>query len=142
MIILIRNIPLKENESFIVAMLDQHQSIHSEKHTLTKDYLSYGLYYNNHYLGGITGYTLGNRCHISLLSVNQTHRSKGYGNQLLQHIEHVAKQRKCSHLTVSTQDYQALSFYQHHNFVIFGELKDSPFKGTTKYYLKKELISD
>lgn len=55
-------------------------------------------------------------------------------------LAETALEKHCKYLTVNTQDYQALPFYKKNGVIIFGELEDSPIEGTTKYYLKKELL--
>jgi ribosomal protein S18 acetylase RimI-like enzyme len=53
-------------------------------------------------------------------------------------IEEEARKLGTQIFTISTQDFQALGLYQKLGYEVFGELKDVPFKGTTKYYLTKK----
>lgn len=61
------------------------------------------------------------------------------GKKLVPKIEAFARERESRYLTVNTQDYEALAFYQKLGLTVFGSIDDTPFVGTTKYYLKKRL---
>ena len=94
------------------------------------------------YLGGITANIFMNTMHVGLLASREDIRGQGVGESLLKAAEAKAIAADCKYITIHTQDYQALSFYQKHNYHIFGSLVDAPFKGTDKYYLYKELTGD
>lgn len=130
---------LAENETKLIAFLsdnqEQLQQIPSEK---SKSF-SLGLYDDNCYIGGITATHWMNATHISLLAVNIDYQGKGYGTALLQKAESFANQAGADIITVNTQDYQAKSFYEQYGYQVFGYLNDTPFVGTTKYYLVKTL---
>jgi ribosomal protein S18 acetylase RimI-like enzyme len=67
------------------------------------------------------------------------YRGLDYGSHLLIAIEKQAIEAGAKVLTVSTQCFQALDFYKKHEYEVFGELKDVPFEGVTKYYLSKRM---
>ena len=80
-----------------------------------------------------------NATHISLLAINKNYRAKGYGTQLLKKAETFAVESGSSLITINTQDYQAKTFYEKQGYHVFGQLADTPFVGTTKYYLVKQI---
>ena len=77
----------------------------------------------------------GNTAHISLLAVSSEYRGLGIGHNLVDAAIKTSKALNLMHITINTQDYQAPDFYQSIGFIIFGQLADTPFIGTTKYYL-------
>ncbi|MGM0124818.1 hypothetical protein IGI37_002212 [Enterococcus sp. AZ194] len=130
----------KQNSEQLIQLLNMHQQ---EKMARTftegKDSISLAIYMNEAYLAGLTGYITGNRMHLSLLAVIPDYRHKNYGSILVKEAEKLAISRSCRHLTVNTQDYQGLGFYQKLGFSIYGKLEDCPFDGTTKYFLNKSI---
>lgn len=98
---------------------------------------SFALMNDQQYLGGIIGHIKDDICHIELLAVDASCRGKGYGKQLLQAIEAWAWEHDCTKMTITTLHFQALEFYKHFGYQIFGMLEDSPKKGVDKYYLYK-----
>lgn len=135
----IKEYSINKNELFLSELLDQHQKdcTGTEKNK-QKEY-SFAVFEGENQIGGITGRIHGNTFHISLLAVNDKHRKSGIGKMLVEKLENIANDEKIKHLTVSTQDYQALEFYQKNGFNVFGKLPNAPFDGTTKYYLDKVL---
>ena len=77
--------------------------------------------------------------HISLLAVDPAYRKDGIGSQLLAKMEQVALKHQVTTITLTTKAYQALDFYLKQGYEVFGELKDVPMVGTTKYYLVKKI---
>ena len=73
------------------------------------------------------------------LVVLDEHRGKNFGSELLLAMEQKGIEAGAKVLTVSTQCFQALDFYKKHGYETFGELKDVPFEGVTKYYLTKRV---
>lgn len=135
----IKEYSINENELFLIELLDQHQKdITGIEKNKQKEY-SFAVFEEEKQIGGITGCIHGNTFHISLLAVNDKQRKNGIGKMLIEKFEDIAIDEKIKHLTVSTQDYQALEFYKKNGFNIFGKLPNAPFDGTTKYYLDKVL---
>lgn len=124
----------KENVEQIIHILEKHQ--HQKFSEIT---FSFAVMKDDIYQGGLTAKKTGNRVHISLLAIKEENRGSGLGSLLLEKIELIAKNKSAKYLTVNTQDYQGLGFYQKYGFTVFGELTDCPVEGTTKYFLKKEL---
>ena len=76
---------------------------------------------------------------IDVLWVKEEHRRKGYGERLLQEMEHIAIEEGCAVIQLDTFDFQAKDFYLKNGYVVFGELEDCPV-GHTRYYMKKNLV--
>ncbi|MEI5989222.1 GNAT family N-acetyltransferase [Enterococcus crotali] len=132
-------LPKDENETELIALLSKNQEeikkIPAEQNTA----FSIALYDDQHYIGGITANKWMNATHISLLAINKDYRGKGYGSQLLQKAEQFAIKEGSSLITIHTQDYQAKTFYEKFDYHVFGKLDNTPFTGTTKYYLVKKI---
>lgn len=91
-------------------------------------------------VGGITGrMVLGNCLSIEILWVEPEHRNKNYATQLLAAIEDAARKLGSKLSIVDTFEFQALDFYKKQGYEVFGELKDCPTEGHTRYYLNKKL---
>jgi GNAT superfamily N-acetyltransferase len=75
---------------------------------------------------------------VNVLWIDQRYRHGGYGTQLLQQVEAVAKKVGCHLIHLDTFDFQAKDFYLKHGYEIFGELDDCP-AGHKRFYLKKVL---
>ena len=128
---------MAENERVIIQLLEEQQEELFQTET-KKQQVSCAVYENDTYLGGATASIFGNTLHLSLLAVKKSARKQGIGTLLMNYIEKEAQNYHCTYITVNTQDYQARQFYERFGFSVFGEIKDTPFEGTTKYYLKKE----
>ena len=89
--------------------------------------------------GAVSGTLTAQNFHVNGLVVVEKYRGHGFGTQLLTAIETQGKAAGGKVLTVSTQCFQALDFYRKHGYEVFGQLKDVPFEGVTKYYLSKRL---
>ncbi|MBM7690048.1 hypothetical protein IGJ55_002286 [Enterococcus sp. AZ170] len=128
-----------QNETHLIALLSEKQeeekNIPAEENTP----FSLALYDNDFYIGGITANKWMNETHISLLAINKEYRGKGYGTELLKKAEDFASASGTKLITINTQDYQAKTFYEQYGYQVFGQLKDTPFIGTTKYFLVKRI---
>ncbi len=87
-------------------------------------------------LGGI-GYWSG--LEIKLLWVAEEHRNKGYGTQILKHMEEKAKAKGAIIAMLDTFDFQAEGFYLKNGYEPIGEIKDFP-KGHRRIYFSKRLV--
>lgn len=70
--------------------------------------------------------------------MKEEYRKMGYGVQLLQELEKVAKEENCSLMHLDTFDFQAKEFYEKNGFEVFGTLENCP-PGHARYYMKKEI---
>ncbi|WP_086312209.1 hypothetical protein A5821_003497 [Enterococcus sp. 7F3_DIV0205] len=134
-----KSLNLEQNEAHLITLLSKNQeeekNIPAEQNTS----FSLALYDNGLYVGGITANKWMNATHISLLAINKSYRGKGYGSQLLKKAEAFAIESGSALITINTQDYQAKTFYEKYGYQVFGHLTDTPFSGTTKYYLVKRI---
>ena len=79
-----------------------------------------------------------NVIYIDILWVDEKYRKCGLGTRLLDELEAVALEYKCSLIHLDTFDFQAKDFYIKNGYEIFGVLEDCP-KGHCRYYLKKKV---
>ena len=89
-------------------------------------------------IGGILAETNAGWCFIKGLWVEETHRGRGYGGQLLAALEEAARERGCIGVYLDTYSFQARPFYERYGYHVFGTLLDMP-PGGAKYYLAKRL---
>lgn len=90
-------------------------------------------------LGGITGTIYWYHLHIDYLWVDNSLRGKGYGKELLIHIEKTARENNCRLILLDSFSFQAPDFYQKLGYKVVGIVEDHP-KGYKQYYLEKKLL--
>ncbi|WP_165861415.1 GNAT family N-acetyltransferase [Paenibacillus paeoniae] len=130
----------ENNQQEISRLLEQHSEF--ANHSVppyVREGISLAAYENDRYIGGITGSIVWNMLHVHLLAVDPSCRGNGLGAALLEEIESRARLRGCKVSELTTMSWQAPHFYQKQGYEIFGEIKDCPNEGHTKYYLKKSL---
>lgn len=79
-----------------------------------------------------------NVIYIDILWVDERYRKCGLGTKLLNEIEKIALEEKCSLIHLDTFDFQAKDFYTKHGYEVFGVLDDCP-ENHCRYYLKKKM---
>ena len=79
-----------------------------------------------------------NVVYIDILWVDERYRKHGLGSKLLEEIEKIAVESKCSLIHLDTFDFQAKDFYIKHGYEVFGVLEDCP-PNHCRYYLKKKV---
>lgn len=90
------------------------------------------------FLGGIQGFYYYGCFYIDLLFVINEARGKGYGSQLMQKAEELAKTRECLFMAVNTMDFEAKPFYEKHGFEI--EFTRNGFeKNSEMYFFRKPI---
>ena len=89
--------------------------------------------------GGLLGETGWGWLYVGTLWIEEAARGRGYGSALLRLAEKEAIQRGCHSSHLTTMSYEALPFYLHHGYEVFGELPNLP-PGHTRYFLKKRLL--
>jgi len=89
-------------------------------------------------IGGLTGSTNWGWLHVDLLAVSQDLRGAGAGTKLLLAAEEIARERGCRFSYLDTFSFQALGFYEKHDYEVYGVLDDFP-TGAQRYFLKKKL---
>jgi GNAT superfamily N-acetyltransferase len=89
-------------------------------------------------VGGLVGETGWRWLHVDLLWVEESHRQRGIGRQLLRAAETEALRRGCAHVYLDTMDYQARPFYEGEGFGVFGVQDDYP-PGHRRYFMRKTI---
>lgn len=79
-----------------------------------------------------------NVIYIDILWVDEQYRGHRLGTKLLNEIEKIALEEKCSLIHLDTFDFQAKDFYIKQGYEVFGVLEDCPVNHC-RYYLKKKL---
>ena len=92
---------------------------------------------NNIIAGCIAKMYCWNVIYIDILWVDENYRRHGLGTKLLNEIERIALEEKCSLIHLDTFDFQARDFYVKQGYEVFGVLDDCP-KNHYRYYLKKK----
>lgn len=133
------NKDFNEANMFINKLLDEHTASIIGTPVLPQKKIALQLVVDDEVCGAISGTLTTQNFHVNGLVVTPKYRGDGFGSQLLIAIEKQAIEAKAKVLTVTTQCFQALEFYKKHGYEIFGELKDVPFEGVTKYYLSKRV---
>ena len=89
-------------------------------------------------VGGLTGRTHSLRAwlEISILWVDEAHRGRGLGKELVERAEGEAYRRGCLHARLSTSTFQAPGFYEKLGYILYGRLEDCPPGETALYYRK------
>lgn len=129
-----------QNQQKISRLLEEHsRRADQDIPPYEREVLSLAAYEDGTYIGGITGDMVWNILSVHLLAVDPVSRGNGLGGALLQELEARARQRGCKVSELTTMSWQAPHFYLKQGYEIFGEIKDCPLEGQTKYYLKKKL---
>lgn len=90
-------------------------------------------------LGGVLGHVWGSWLQVTLLWVAEEIRGLGYGTQLIESAETVARSQGAIGATLETHSFQARPFYERLGYEVFSTLEGYPV-GHAKYYLKKALV--
>lgn len=75
---------------------------------------------------------------LQYLWVNELHRDKGVGSDLMRQLDQLALRRELYGIHLDTFEFQARSFYEKMGFMVFGELEHHP-QGFKRYFMKKTL---
>lgn len=121
--------------NFVINQLNAQQQTLFELDWLPESTISFADMADGTVSGALVLKVFGNTAHISLLAVSADHRNHGIGHDLVDAAIKASKSLNLLHI----KDYQAPEFYQSFGFSIFGQLTDTPFVGTTKYYLQMTL---
>ncbi len=88
--------------------------------------------------GGLIGFLAWQWLSVDLLWVDESFRGRGYGSELLDHAERLAREAGCVAVKLDTYEFQARPFYERRGYVLFGVLEGYP-ANTRTYYLQKAL---
>jgi len=89
-------------------------------------------------IAGAAGRTFGDWFMLNTLWVDEKHRGKKIGEQLLSKIEAAAKKRGCIKSLLDTLNFQAMPFYQTKGYITQWVQEGYPKTGC-KYYMVKSL---
>ena len=73
---------------------------------------------------------------IEYLYVEEKHRGRGYGSQLLERIEQQARAAGAKRIFLNTFSFQAPAFYENHGYREVFTLEDYPYTEKRHYYTK------
>jgi GNAT superfamily N-acetyltransferase len=97
---------------------------------------------NNTIAGGLVGGTYWGWLYVETFWIAEELRGHGYGRRLLALAEATAIERGCRYAHLDTMSFQALPFYEHHGYSVFGVLEDMPAgSGKRRFWLRKTLQS-
>jgi len=91
-----------------------------------------------HVYGGLIGKIYRFCLYIDTLWMDESIRGCGFGSQLIDEAERIARNEKCTFIHLDTFSFQAPEFYERKGFEVFGLLDGYP-EGIKRYYLKKNL---
>ena len=103
------------------------------------DTLSKIIFPNGKVIGGCGGDNMYGGLYVGQLWVTESLRGNGYGTQLMQKAEALAKESKCNFIAVNTFDWEVLDFYKKLGFYVEFERKGFD-KNSVFYFLRKDLI--
>ncbi|QUL53197.1 GNAT family N-acetyltransferase [Paenibacillus tritici] len=136
----ILELELEQNQQEISRLLEEHsRRMDNSIPPYQREVISLAAYENGAFIGGITGDIVWNILNVHLLAVDPAYRGHGLGKALLDEMEKRASGRGCKVSELTTMSWQAPHFYQKQGYRIFGEIKDCPHEGQSKYYLQKSL---
>ncbi|WP_431811998.1 GNAT family N-acetyltransferase [Lysinibacillus sp. FW12] len=130
----------QKNKMFVNNMLYEYNVKHFPTH-LQGRYQEINLFLTDNagqVFGGLLGEICWNWLEIHTLMVDEKLRGQGYGSTLLKTIEQMAWDNQCDFIKVDTLSFQALTFYENHDYEIYGTL-DNVGRDFKHYYLKKTL---
>ena len=90
-------------------------------------------------LAGLSGWTWGTCCGISMVWVREDQRNSGWGARLLAAAEAEARARGCVQVVVSSFTFQAPGFYERHGYTETGRTEGIPRAGSADVHLRKDL---
>ncbi|RAI66354.1 GNAT family N-acetyltransferase [Pseudomonas fluorescens] len=93
---------------------------------------------SNEVIGGLYGKVSYRWLLIDLVSVPESMRGRGIGEQLMHMAEEVARKKQCIGIWLETFSFQAPGFYRKLGYSEFGRLEDYP-PGHTRLYYQKSL---
>lgn len=93
---------------------------------------------SSHILAGATGHTMYGFLFIEWLWVDQNHRHKKWGSELLKAAEELGKKRNCTVSCLFTMSWEALGFYQKQGYEI--EFTREGFEKNAKMYMLRKAL--
>ncbi|PYE47775.1 GNAT family N-acetyltransferase [Paenibacillus barcinonensis] len=92
-------------------------------------------------VAGVISTLCWNWVELDILWVDAKERHRGYGTQLLQEVERLAREKGCDFVMLNTFSYQAPDFYRKHGYELMTMIENAP-TGHQHYYFKKNLLPE
>lgn len=92
-------------------------------------------------LGGLIAETYWGWLSVELLLVSESLRGQGYGRQLIEQAEQIARARGCGRAYLTTFSFQARDFYERLGYHVVGQLDDYP-PGMAYYWMRKDFPAE
>lgn len=124
-----------------VELVDDKLTAFSDQFTGPRNLGKFGLVLRDHegeVFGGITGSTMWDWLHISVLWVSEDLRGKGHGKKLMAAAEKTGKKRGCKFARLHTFEFQAREFYESQGYRVINQTEDFP-KGHVQFLMTKAL---
>ncbi|GHU43402.1 N-acetyltransferase [Bacilli bacterium] len=136
---LIREQDFEQTESVLMQILEAYEVEQTGHEPSATEKYAWSINIQEQFAGGLTCTIWHDVMHISLLAIEKGYRHQKLATKLLMIAQEKAIEQKVTTITLNTQDFQARGFYEKLGFTVFGELKDVPYVGTSRYYLVKRL---
>lgn len=86
---------------------------------------------------GVSGYTWGGVCYVSYLWVSEGQRLRGIGRELLNAVEHHARDKRCRMILLSSHTFQAPEFYARLGYEAVARINDYPNRHADIFLAKR-----
>jgi len=127
-----------EYRSYINNKLKSFNDVFSPYHVKSRKegYFSYfDIRLEEELKGGLVGMIYWNLMEIEDFYISQSHRSKGYGKELLLKAIDIAHEKRLNYILLRTYSFQAKDFFYKYGFRVIGEITDYP-PGDSFYIMK------
>lgn len=136
MITITTNSPLEATREQVMALLNEHAASHG--HRFEMEEVNLEARDGGEFLGGMIAKLGTEWAFIELLALSEAARGKGIGQQLIEQIETIARDKGKIGIWVDTHSFQAPDFYRKMGYTEFGKIDDYP-KGESRHFFAKVL---
>ena len=127
--------PTKEDTNFLWQKITEI-AIKTQGHKQHESFAFFMRDENNQIKAGCNGFIFYGCLYVDQLWVDDSFRKKGYGTQLMQLAENLAKEKKCLFMAVNTMHWEALDFYKKLGFYV--EFERHGFEKNSIFYLLRK----
>ncbi|MGZ9586174.1 GNAT family N-acetyltransferase [Paenibacillus marinisediminis] len=141
------DVSLEQNEAFSVFLKQKIREFNNEKSIYHREARKEGavqpiniivLDKDKTWIGGISAEVYWNWLEIHDFWLKEDYRGNRLGSLLLDKIEALAVEKGATKALLTTYEFQARTFYEMHQYMVVGEIKDYP-PGSSYYTMVKEL---
>lgn len=141
------DVSLAQNEEFSVFLKQRIRDFNNEKSSHHREKRKEGAVQpiniivvddDKKWIGGISAEVYWNWLEIHDFWLREDCRGKRLGSHLLDQTEAIAKEKGATKALLSTFEFQARTFYEMHQYIVVGEIKDHP-PGSSYYTMVKML---